>query len=139
ALGEWHMHCHVLMHMMTGMMGLLFIINGGEFATTLPRGVPCPPSDSAGPGQPNTVEVDLQNFAVNPAIAKIKVGDTVHWVWKEDNHSVTADDNSFDSGVKNNGATFDHMFMAAGTFKYYCKIHGGPGGVGMSGQVVVAP
>ncbi len=139
ALGEWHMHCHVLMHMMTGMMGSLLIINGGEFATKLPHGVPCPSSDTPGPALPNTFQVTLQNFAFNPTVANIKVGDTVHWVWKEDNHSVTADDNSFDSGVQNNGATFDQMFMTAGTFKYYCKIHGGPNGAGMSGQVVVVP
>ena len=27
--GEWHMHCHVLAHMMDGMMGSLLIVNGG--------------------------------------------------------------------------------------------------------------
>jgi hypothetical protein len=28
AVGEWHMHCHVLMHMEDGMMGSLLVRNG---------------------------------------------------------------------------------------------------------------
>ena len=35
ALGEWHMHCHALAHM----MGTLLIVPGGALA--LPTGVPC--------------------------------------------------------------------------------------------------
>jgi plastocyanin len=137
SLGEWHMHCHVMMHMMTGMMGSLLIVQGGEAFTTLPAGVPCPDSGAVtGPGV-NTVL--LKNFAFNPATVSVKVGDTVHWVWQEDDHSVTADNASFDSGVQNTGATFDHMFMTAGTFPYFCKIHGAAGGNGMSGKVIVTP
>ena len=139
SLGEWHMHCHVMMHMMTGMMGSLLIINGGEVFTTLTAGVPCPPSDTAATGGPNVGTVILKNFAFNPTIVTIKAGDTVHWIWQEDDHSVTADDASFDSGVQNNGFTFDHMYMTPGTFRYFCKVHGGVGGSGMSGQVVVTP
>ena len=137
SLGEWHMHCHVMMHMMTGMMGSLLIVQGGEAFTPLPVGVPCPDSGAAtGPG---VATVILKNFAFNPATVSVKVGDTVHWVWQEDDHSVTADDASFNSGVQNTGATFDHMFMAAGTFPYFCKIHGAAGGNGMSGKVIVTP
>jgi len=40
-LGEWHMHCHVLGHMMEGIMGSLLIIQGGELALGLPSGEPC--------------------------------------------------------------------------------------------------
>ncbi len=39
-LGEWHMHCHVLNHMMSGMMGSLLIIQGGEPVRPLPQGWP---------------------------------------------------------------------------------------------------
>ena len=35
-LGEWHMHCHVPMHMMEGMVGSLLVIDGGEAALPLP-------------------------------------------------------------------------------------------------------
>lgn len=142
AVGEWHMHCHVLMHMMTGMMGSLMIINGGELASALPVGVPCPDSDM-GSGMtgmgPNTVSVHVVNFQFNPDPVNIKVGDTVHWIWDADNHSTTSDTGIWDSGVHNTGFSFSRVFSAAGNFPYFCSIHGGPGGAGMHGTVHVTP
>jgi FtsP/CotA-like multicopper oxidase with cupredoxin domain/plastocyanin len=142
AVGEWHMHCHVLQHMMTGMMGSLLIVNGGELAFQLPRGVPCPAEipggGNGGTGGPQTVTVHVQDFQFAPATVAIKVGDTLHWVWDGNNHSTTADGGAWDSGVHNSGFTFDHMFMSAGTFPYFCSIHGGPGGQGMHGSVTVS-
>jgi FtsP/CotA-like multicopper oxidase with cupredoxin domain len=38
ALGEWHMHCHVLDHMMQGMMGSLLVVEKGQ-VLDLPQGV----------------------------------------------------------------------------------------------------
>ncbi len=46
SVGEWHMHCHMLSHMMTGMMGSLLIVGGGELALALPVGVPCELGDN---------------------------------------------------------------------------------------------
>src|SRR5262249_49131710 len=127
AVGEWHMHCHVLQHMMTGMMGSLLIVNGGEFAFQLPRGVPCPagmPGGGGGGGSgPPTVTVNIQDFKFVPDPVSIKVGDTVHWVWDNDNHSTTADSGAWNSTVLNTGSTFDHTFASAGTFPYYCLVH----------------
>jgi plastocyanin/FtsP/CotA-like multicopper oxidase with cupredoxin domain len=141
SVGEWHMHCHVLQHMMTGMMGSLLIVNGGELAFQLPRGVPCPQETpgGGGGGGPQTVPVHVQDFQFSPANVTVKVGDTVHWIWDGNNHSTTADGGAWDSGVHNSGFTFDHMFMLAGSFPYYCSIHGGPGGQGMHGTVTVNP
>ena len=56
--------------------------------------------------------------------------------------TVTADDGSFDSSngtsaTLSSGQTFSHAFSSPGTFPYHCKIHGGVGGVGMSGVIVV--
>lgn len=45
-LGEWHLHCHVLAHMMNGMMSSFMVIRGGELAL-LPNGAPCPESLSS--------------------------------------------------------------------------------------------
>jgi trimeric autotransporter adhesin len=93
-----------------------------------------------------TVQVDLVNFAFAPNAVTIHVGDTVEWVWQSPNHSTTSVQGSaisWDSGVLNTGATFDQTFNAAGTFNYYCKIHGfdnhnGTAG-GMSGTITVVP
>ena len=35
------------------------------------------------------------------------------------------------------GASFSHTFTKAGSFPYYCRYHGGAGGVGMSGVITV--
>jgi plastocyanin/FtsP/CotA-like multicopper oxidase with cupredoxin domain len=136
SVGEWHMHCHVLMHMMMGMMGSLLIVKGGEVATTLPRGVPCP-SDAMGP-MPGEHMVMVNDFAFAPATVNVNSGDTVKWMWMGNNHSVTADDSSFDSGVRSMGSPdFSRVIIGpSGTnIPYYCSVHGGPGGAGMSGVV----
>src|SRR5581483_1267642 len=88
-LGEWHMHCHVLAHMMDGMMGSLLIVNGGELAppfAPLPSGQPCPTMPMNMPPEPPpaaTVEVDAVNgggptgFSFSPATANANKGDTI--------------------------------------------------------------
>jgi len=91
-----------------------------------------------------TVTVDLQAFSFSRDTVTINVGDTVHWVWQTNNHSVTSVSGSpisFDSGVHNAGFTFDETFNQAGTIVYYCTIHGLDNGngtaSGMAGKVVV--
>ena len=88
--------------------------------------------------------VDVQDDAFVPAEVTISVGDTVTWTQTGSNpHSVTADDGSFDSHPNcpgmcmAQGDTFQHTFEEAGTFAYHCRVHGGPGGAGMSGVIEV--
>jgi plastocyanin len=79
----------------------------------------------------------------------INVGDDVHWVWSAANiapHSTTAAAGqleSWDSGLHTAPFAFDHVFTQAGTFNYFCLLHGfdaGGGNVGgMSGQITVVP
>ena len=72
-------------------------------------------------------------YGVNPLV--VPVGATVTWSNVDTvPHTVTADDNSFDSNTLNTGQTFSHTFNNAGTFTYFCKIHGKPS---MSGTVRV--
>jgi len=35
------------------------------------------------------------------------------------------------------GATYQHEFTQAGQYPYHCRFHGGAGGIGMSGTIVV--
>ena len=84
-----------------------------------------------------TKQVHIANMAFNPDPISISAGDTVQWVWDEGGHSTTADDNSWDSGVRKQGATFSQTFPNAGNFPYFCSVHGGPGGIGMSSAVNV--
>ena len=52
-------------------------------------------------------------------------------------HSVTADDGSFDSGMLAPGAAFSVELDQPGTYQYYCQAHGDVGLQGMSGTIVV--
>jgi plastocyanin len=61
-------------------------------------------------------------FAPDPV--SISVGDTVEWIWAEDNHSTTSVDGLWDSGVLNTNARYPHTFPNAGSFSYYCTVHG---------------
>ena len=87
---------------------------------------------------PSEVVVTIQNFAFDPQSLTIPVGTTVRFVNKDSaEHTVTADDGSFDSGTLSSGQEFTFKFDKAGTYPYYCKFHGGKGGQGMSGTITV--
>lgn len=96
-------------------------------------------------------EVVLQGNAFDPRTVEIDVGDKI--VWRHDDggseHSVTShagQQESFDSHPNcsplcmQDGDTFERTFNNAGTFTYYCKIHGSssdPDCAGMCGSIVV--
>jgi len=70
------------------------------------------------------VEVTIENFAYHPDTLDIPVGTTV--VWRNDDsvvHTVTANDESFNSGTMNGGAEFSHTFNGEGVFEYHCIPH----------------
>jgi plastocyanin len=71
----------------------------------------------------------------DPAAVNVKVGDSVEWDWVDNSaqHSVTADDNTFDSCLQGAGSKFTVTFSKAGDVKYHCTIHSG-----MTGDVKVS-
>jgi plastocyanin len=69
----------------------------------------------------------------------VALGDTVKWHWVGLNHSTTRDitPETWDSDVRSAPATdFTRTFNVAGTFLYWCKIHGSAT-FGMQGTIVV--
>jgi len=73
-----------------------------------------------------------------PSVIRVPVGATVEWQNSGRNpHTVTADDGSFDSGTLQKGDEFEHAFTTEGVFPFTCILHGKPGGIGMTGIVVV--
>jgi plastocyanin len=78
------------------------------------------------------VNAQFQDFG--PSTLDILPGESVIWTdVSERNHTVTADDESFDSELAP-GDTFTHEFDTAGVFAYHCRIH-----AGMVGEVHVEP
>jgi plastocyanin len=85
-----------------------------------------------------TASVSIKDFEFQPKQVTIKAGTTV--AWKNDggsSHTVTADNGSFESPTLGGGAAFSRKFTRPGTYRYHCAFHGGNGGEGMSGTVVV--
>ena len=77
-----------------------------------------------------------------PASITVGVGDTVNWVWPAGSpaHNIVPDDGNSPqtSGAPTGFPKFlSFRFMTSGVFHYHCAVHGGPGGVGMSGTVTV--
>lgn len=86
--------------------------------------------------------VQVQNNTFSPASVTIARGGTVAWVWRtgSNNHNVVPDTGTLpaNSGpVASGPRVFQSTFGTAGTYRYYCTAHGGPGGVNMSGTVTV--
>jgi len=82
--------------------------------------------------------VVLTNNIFTPDMLTITVGDTVRWINEQGFHNVVADDNSFTSGPPASASwAYDFVFTTAGVNPYYCEVHGGPGGSGMSGVITV--
>jgi len=84
-----------------------------------------------------TQNVTLMDNMFDPKTITVNVGDTVMWTDKGQNeHTVTADNASFDSGDLKTGekTSFSFTFTKAGTFAYHCKYHVS---LGMVGTVVV--
>jgi len=74
----------------------------------------------------------------SPAQLTIQAGDTVRWTNAGGIHNVVADGGAFGSGAPSgNSWVYDFTFPSAGSFPYYCGVHGAPGGAGMSGVVTV--
>jgi plastocyanin len=101
-----------------------------------------PPAPSTPPAG-GQMTVVMRNLAFNPFSTTIRVGQTV--VWRNDDsapHTTTSGSCAgqvctpmpgWDSGTLNTGQSFSHTFNTAGTFTYYCRIHGAM----MQGTIVV--
>jgi plastocyanin len=79
--------------------------------------------DHAGAGAA-TSEVSIGFDRVAPPELAVVTGDTV--MWTNDSarvHTVTADDDAFDSGRLASTETFRHSFAAAGEVAYHCSLH----------------
>jgi plastocyanin len=85
---------------------------------------------------PLAPSVEIVDFAFQPATVTIKQGEAVTWTNKgSHDHTVTADDGSFDSGSLSTGDAFANLFLEAGTFQYHDSIYPDR----MTGTVVVTP
>ena len=90
-------------------------------------------SGGNGGGSKGPNDVYIQNMAFSPGTITVYVGTTVKWTNMDGvTHTVTSDDNSFNSGNIPGNGTYSYTFNTAGTYSYHCAIH-----PGMTGEVKV--
>lgn len=114
---------------------------GGAGSTSATTNMP-PPPPAGNPVQAASVEVDNNFFS--PQTVLVAVGGTVTWTWVGSGHSVTsAGSPSFspNAPISNAPNTLGPVtFSTAGTYQYYCLVHGVGGvygGGSMTGAVYV--
>jgi|SRR5450432_443966 plastocyanin len=108
-------------------MAAIFVISCGKSS-----GYGSGTSTGTGTGS-TTSSLSIINMAFSPGSTTVKAGTTVKWTNNDGiTHTVTADNNSFDSGNLASGATFSKTFSVTGTYAYHCTIH-----PGMTGTIIV--
>jgi plastocyanin len=77
--------------------------------------------------------VSIRDFAFAPKTVEIRVGDRVTWTNRDSvEHTATARNGSFDTGLLGEGESRSIRFNVAGTYRYVCTPH-----PSMTGTVVV--
>jgi plastocyanin len=78
-------------------------------------------------------DVNILFAQFSPGAIDVLPGETVHWSnISERTHTVTADNDAFDSGDVLGGESYDHTYTTVGAFPYHCTIH-----AGMTGEIDV--
>ncbi|MDP6607305.1 MAG: plastocyanin/azurin family copper-binding protein [Dehalococcoidia bacterium] len=90
--------------------------------TPAPTATPTPAATQA-PAAGEQRATDIQGIAFEATI-EVAAGSRVIWTNQDGvMHTVTARDNSSDSGTFSQGATYSLTFSSSGTFNYFCTVH----------------
>lgn len=109
----------------SGASGVAWLHDNGDGTTTVSVFI-VPPAGAMSASTAAVTEeaVAIKDFVFSPASLDLGIGTTVTWTNEDSSqHTATAGDGSFDTGVLAQGDTFSHTFDTAGTFDYICTIH----------------
>jgi plastocyanin len=99
---------------------------GTPAPTVAPMGDTTAGADATAQDEPSDeqTEVAMVDTSFDPADMAVTVGATIVWT-NEDavEHTTTADDGTWDSGLVAPGESFDFTFDEPGTYTYLCEIH----------------
>jgi plastocyanin len=101
----------------------------GGGSTAGGSGTSCSPAGGSTSGSGTTVVKVVPDpntvGKFDPTTVSVTVGQSVEWDFTDSSspHTVTADDNSFDSCSQNAGFKFVVTFSKAGDVKYHCTLH----------------
>lgn len=80
--------------------------------------------------------VDVRDFEFSPSnILTVRVGDTIHWEWKDGNHTTTSTTippgaDPWDHLINSSNISFDYVPAVLGTYNYKCTPHASSGMIG---------
>ena len=119
---------------LTGCGGSKKSNNNSAAPVTAPQGAGTTSSSSSSSSSASSGgKASIGDNFFQPKEIKVKAGTKVTWTNDgQVQHTVTAENKSFDSGPVDAGSTFSYTFKKAGTFTYKCTIH-----AGQTGAVVV--
>lgn len=112
----------------------------GKPPATVPPAAQAPPAQAPAPAAGGAAAagaamVRIANLSFTTKELHVHVGTRVRWVNQDQlQHSVTADDGSFDSGLIEPGQSYERVFAQPGSYAYHCTPH-----PFMTGKVVVEP
>lgn len=120
---------------MKRVMRTLLLLSLTAALTTLASAAPgCGSEDSGNGGVRDANAVVMKDIKFDPQEIVVDAGTTVTWTNEDPvDHTVTADDGSFDSGNLGEGDSFSHTFDEPGTYEYKCTLHP----PNMTGTVIV--
>jgi plastocyanin len=88
-----------------------------------------------------TTTISVVNNAFSPSSLTVDVGATVTWSWSAtaQDHNVVPDATmpTTSGPIADGPHIYQFKFDNPGTYRYHCANHGGPGGFGMSGVIIV--
>jgi plastocyanin len=98
---------------------------GGGGEATAPADTAPTEAETAPSGEAvRSGKVEIVDFAYSPQTVTVAAGGKVTWRNEDaDDHTVTLDDGSFDSGDIAEGKLKSESFKSPGTFTYHCEIH----------------
>jgi len=128
---------YAMLHADAGEVGAWEFPGGPDVPVTVDEGVVTPPFRLlAASGE---IEVAMTGYSFQPGTLVVTAGTTVTWINNDGQvrHDVASDTGLFQSELFNGDDSFSYTFDQPGVYPYYCHPHGGPGGDGMAGTIVV--
>jgi plastocyanin len=123
-------------------VAVVLACGGGSDGPSYPNtpNTPNNPGTPNTPGTPGANQIEVGDGVFTPTALTVSVGATVTWNWSggyySAEHNVSFTNSTETSGNKTTG-TFSRVFSAAGSYVFFCSIHGAPNGTGMAGTITV--
>jgi plastocyanin len=80
--------------------------------------------------------IDVKNYVFAPSsLTTVKIGDTIHWEWKEGTHTTTSASipsgaSPWDQPITSSSQAFNYIPTKTGTYNYVCTPHASMGMIG---------